>query len=295
MIDRVGKGLRDAPRDAFLTDVTPAKIRGAGFGLRLSFYTVGYVIGPVAAMVLMVTSGDNFRLVFWIAVIPAVMAMLILFFGISETVPKEFPPRPLRLHRSDLTLFTAPFWWAIAVASLLSLARFSPAFLVLKAHSIGVDVAFVPIVLIFMHLVYAAAAYPFGILADHIDRRRQLVIGAAVLVAADLILANATEAWVAVVGAGFWGLQMAVTQGLLAASIADAAPERLRGTAFGIYDMAVGAAAFVASSAAGALWTTIGSGSAFGLSCLVAVAAIVLLLFQPKAVLANSLPQHGRS
>lgn len=210
-------------------------------------------------------------------------------------MPKKVPPKPLRLHRTDLTLFTAPFWWAIAVASLLSLARFCPAFLVLKAHSIGVDVAFVPIVLIFMHLVYAAAAYPFGILADHIDRRRQLVIGAAVLVAADLILASATEAWLALVGAGFWGLQMAVTQGVLAASIADAAPERLRGTAFGIYDMAVGVAAFIANSAGGALWTAIGSGSAFGLSCLVAIAAIALLLFQPKAVLANSLPERGRS
>ncbi len=294
VIDRVGKGLRDAPRDAFLTDVTPAKIRGSGFGLRLSFYTAGYVIGPVAAMVLMATSDDNFRLVFWIAVIPAAIAMLILFFGISETVPKKCPPRRLRLHRGDLALFNAPFWWTIAVASLLSLARFSPAFLVLKAHSVGVGVAFVPIVLIFMHVVYAAAAYPFGILADHIDRRLQLVIGAAVLVAADLTLANATAAWVAVVGAGCWGLQMAVTQGLLAASVADAAPERLRGTAFGIYDMAVGAAAFIASSAAGTLWAAVGSGSAFGLSCVLAVATIILLLFQPKAVLANRLSQQGR-
>ena len=294
VIDRVGKGLRDAPRDAFLTDVTPAKIRGSGFGLRLSFYTAGYVIGPVAAMVLMATNGDNFRLVFWIAVVPAAMAMLILFFGISETVPKKFPPRRLRLHCGDLALFNTPFWWTIAVASLLSLARFSPAFLVLKAHSIGVNVAYVPIVLIAMHLVYAAAAYPFGILADHINRRFQLVIGAAVLVAADLILANATAAWVAVVGAGFWGLQMAVTQGLLAASIADTAPERLRGTAFGIYDTAVGAAAFIASSAAGALWAAVGSGSAFGLSCVLAVVVVILLLVQPKAVLDNRLSRQRR-
>jgi MFS family permease len=209
-------------------------------------------------------------------------------------VPKKFSPRRLTLHRGDLALFTAPFWWTIAVASLLSLARFSPAFLVLKAHSIGIDVAFVPIVLISMHLVYAAAAYPFGILADHINRRFQLVIGAVVLAAADLILADATEAWVAVVGAGCWGLQMAVTQGLLAASIADAAPERLRGAAFGIYDTAVGTAAFIASSAAGTLWAAVGPGSAFGLSCVLAVATIMLLLFQPKVVLANRLSQQGR-
>jgi len=287
IIDRIGKGLRDAPRDAFMTDVTPAKIRGSGFGLRLAFYTTGFVIGPLAAMGLMRLSGDDFRLVFWVAVIPAVLAIVILLFGITETTPKKFIPRPLLLRRSEFALFTGAFWWAIAIASLLSLARFSYAFLILKAHGIGIDAAFVPIMLVLMHIVYAAAAYPFGILADHMNRRLQLGIGAAVLIGADIVLATANVGWMTAIGAGLWGLQMAVTQGLLAASVADAAPAELRGTAFGIYDLSVGLATFVASAAAGALWMVGGPPLAFGFSGLIAVAAILLLLVQQPPRPAN--------
>ena len=170
VIDRGGKGLRDAPRDALLTDVTPMKVRGSGFGLRLAFYTTGFVIGPLAAITLMKLSGDNFQLVFWIAVIPAFMAILVVLFGLKEPVRKTFPTEPFRMpRRAEFARLAGPFWWAIAVASLLSLARFSHAFLVLKAHHVGIDAAFVPIMLVLMHLVYAAAAYPFGVLADHMD------------------------------------------------------------------------------------------------------------------------------
>ncbi|HEY5216242.1 MAG TPA: MFS transporter [Pseudolabrys sp.] len=282
VIDRGGKGMRDAPRDAFLTDVTPTKVRGAGFGLRLTFYTTGFVIGPLAAIVLMKLSGDNFQLVFWIAVIPAFMAIVVVLFGLKEPARKTFATRPFRLpRRAEFARLAGPFWWAIAIASLLSLARFSHAFLVLKAHQLGIDAAFVPIMLVLMHLVYAAAAYPFGVLADHIDRRLQLGIGAAVLVGADIVLAVAQVGWMSFVGAALWGLQMAVTQGLLLASVGDAAPAELRGTAFGIYDLAVGVATFVASSAAGALWMAGGPELAFGFSGLIAVTAILLLLFQP--------------
>ena len=282
VIDRGGKGLRDAPRDALLTDVTPMKVRGSGFGLRLAFYTTGFVIGPLAAITLMKLSGDNFQLVFWIAVIPAFMAILVVLFGLKEPVRKTFPTEPFRMpRRAEFARLAGPFWWAIAVASLLSLARFSHAFLVLKAHHVGIDAAFVPIMLVLMHLVYAAAAYPFGVLADHMDRRLQLGIGAAILIGADIVLAVAQVGWISVVGAALWGLQMAVTQGLLLASVGDAAPKELRGTAFGIYDLAVGLATFVASSAAGALWMVGGPELAFGFGGLIAGAAIVLLLFQP--------------
>ena len=284
-IDRFGKGLRDAPRDAFVTDVTPAQIRGSGFGLRLTFYTAGYVIGPLAAIWLMKMSNDDFRLVFWIAVIPAVLAIIVLLIGVQEQVPRKFAVRPLRLRHSDLALLTIRFWWAIAIASLLSLARFTPAFLVLKAHAIGVDAAFVPIMLILMHLVYASSAYPFGALADRIDRRLQLLMGAAVLITADLLLASATTVWVVAAGAGVWGLQMAVTQGLLAASVADAAPVTLRGTAFGIYDLAIGAATFIGSSVAGGLWAFSGPQMAFGFSGVIAAAAIIALLLPPGRLL----------
>ena len=290
VIDRIGKGLRDAPRDAFMTDVTPARIRGSGFGLRLAFYTTGFVIGPFAAMGLMRLSNDDFRLVFWMAVIPAVMAIVVLIFGIKEELPIQYAPRPLRPRRADLALFASPFWWATAIASLLSLARFSYAFLILKAHGIGIDAAFVPVMLILMHLVYAIAAYPFGILADRIDRRLQLGIGAFVLIGADVLLAASDEGWMVGIGAGLWGLQMAVTQGLLAASVADAAPVTLRGTAFGIYDLSAGFATFVANAVAGALWMVGGPALAYGFSGLIAAMVILLLLLQrmPRAVASSA-------
>lgn len=282
VIDRGGKGMRDAPRDAFLTDVTPTKIRGSGFGLRLTFYTTGFVIGPLAAIALMKLSGDNFKLVFWIAVIPAFMAIVVVLFGLKEPARKTFATRPFRLpRRAEFARLAGPFWWAIATASLLSLARFSHAFLVLKAHHVGIDAAFVPIMLVLMHLVYAAAAYPFGVLADNMDRRLQLGIGAAILIGADIVMAVAQVGWMSFVGAALWGLQMAVTQGLLLASVGDAAPAELRGTAFGIYDLAIGVATFVASSAAGALWVAGGPELAFGFSGVIAAAVILLLLLQP--------------
>ncbi len=283
VIDRLGKGIRDAPRDAFLTDVTPAPVRGSGFGLRLAFYTVGFVLGPLAAMALMAASGDDFRLVFWIALIPAVVAIAIVLFGIKERprVPVAGAPR-LRLRPSELARFTRAFWWAVGVAGLLSLARFSYAFLVLTAHHIGVDPAYVPLMLVVMHLVYAIAAYPFGRLADLADRRLQLVLGAVVLIGADVVLALADRFWIAALGAALWGLQMAVTQGLLSASVADAAPEALRGTAFGIYELAVGLATFVASAAAGTLWMLAGPAATFGVGGAIATAVVVVLLLRPE-------------
>ena len=282
-VDRVGKGIRDAPRDAFMTDVTPVPIRGRGFGLRLAFYTVGFVLGPAAAIAIMRVSGDDFRLTFWVAVIPAFLAIAVVI-GLKE-LPWKHADGPLRLAIQPRALKLMPpgFWWAIAVASLLSLARFSPAFLVLKAHDVGVDAAFVPGMLIVMHLVYSAVAYPFGILADRIDRRLQLMLGAAVLIAADLMLASATSIWLAGLGAGLWGLQMGVTQGLLAATVADAAPERLRGTAFGIYEVAVGIGTFLASAGAGLLWTTRGAPTAYAVSAIIAILAAALLFYRRRA------------
>ena len=282
-IDRIGKGIRDAPRDAFLADVTPAPVRGSGFGLRLAFYTTGFVVGPLTAIAIMWLSGDDFRLVFWIAVIPAALAIVVLLVALREP-PRRLQARApqLRLLHRDIAGFPRTFWWAILVAGLLSLARCSLAFLVLKAHAIGIDAAFVPIVLVVTYLAYASAAYPFGVLADRMNRRIQLAIGAAVLVAADIALAGANETWTVSLGAALWGLQMAVTQGLLSASVADAAPEHLRGTAFGVYELAVGLATLAASATAGVLWTIGGPGLAFGASAVVAALAALVLWRQPK-------------
>jgi len=286
VIDRLGKGVRDAPRDALLTDVTPAPVRGSSFGLRLAFYTTGFVVGPLTAIAVMQLSHDDFRLVFWLAIIPAALAIVILIVALREPPPQS-ATGVVRLTylRGGIAKLPRAFWWLITIAGLLSLARFSQAFLVLKAYGVGVDAALVPIVLVIMHVAYACAAYPFGILADRMDRRAQLAIGVAVLICADIVLAGASTMLFVAVGAALWGLQLAVTQGLLSASIADAAPGHLRGTAFGIYELAIGVATFAASVAAGALWSLGGSMLTFGLSALVATLAGVMLPFgsMPKA------------
>ena len=282
VIDRLGKGIRDAPRDAFLADLTAKEIRGEGFGLRLAFAISGFVVGPLIAIALMKLSGDDFRLVFWIALIPAYLSIVVLLVAVKELpFGHDESLRRLPIRRGDIAALPTAFWWVIAIAGLLSLARFSQAFLVLKAHDIGVDAAFVPIVLVVMHLVFSVAAYPFGILADHLDRRLQLGIGTVILVGADVVLANASTVWMTVLGAALWGLQFGVTQGLLGATIADVAPDRLRGTAFGIYDVAIGVGTFVASAGAGALWMAGGPSVAFGFSACVAIAATLILLLRP--------------
>ncbi len=282
VIDRIGKGTRDAPRDAFLTDVTPAPIRGSGFGLRLTFYTTGFVVGPLTAIELMNLSGDNFRLVFWVAVIPAAIAIIVLLIALKEPPRRAASDDPrLRIQLSELSRFPNSFWWALMVATLLSLARFSQAFLVLKTHDIGIDAAYVAIILVIVHLVYAVAAYPFGILADHIDRRVQLGMGALILMCSCITLATADTLLMTIFGAALWGLQMAVTTGLLSASVADAAPDNLRGTAFGIYEMAVGLATFVASTTAGILWMVSGPVLTFGISAMIAATAVLTLLLRP--------------
>jgi MFS family permease len=278
VIDRLGKGIRDAPRDAFMADITAPEIRGTGFGLRLALAFTGSVIGPIAAIGLMKLSGDDFRLVFWIALVPAYLSIVLLVLAVKE-VPVAECGSHLPIRRSDLASLPIAFWWAIVVASLLSLARFSPAFLVLKAHEIGVDAAFVPMILVVVYLVYSLTAYPFGILADHMSRQLQLGCGAIVLIGADMVLATTNSIWWTVLGAALWGLNLGVTQGLLGATIADAATDRLRGTAFGIYDVAVGVTAFGASAGAGVIWMLGGPGAAFiAGACFAALAGLLLLL-----------------
>jgi MFS family permease len=280
-IDRLGKGIRDAPRDALLADVIEPEVRGSGFGWRLALAIAGFVLGPIFAIVLMRLSGDDFRLVFWTALVPAYLSVVLLWVAVKELPNHHEHTAHLPLHRQDLSSLPRSFWWMIAIASLLSLARFSQAFLVLKVHDIGVDAAFVPMTLIVTFLVYSATAYPFGVLADNIDRRFQLALGAVILVAADVVLAMAATVWLAALGAALWGLQLGATQGLLGAAIADAAPQHLRGTAFGIYDLAGGVATFAASAGAGVLWTIGGPAAAFGTGACIAAAAAAALLLRP--------------
>ena len=227
---------------------------------------------------------------FWIALIPAYLSTIVLLVVVRESPFKHGEEeRRLPISRKDVTTLPAAFWWVILIASLLSLARFSQAFLVLKAHDIGVDAAYVPLVLVVMYLVFSVAAYPFGILADHTDRRLQLTIGSVILIGADVTLASAGSIWLTALGAALWGLKLGVTQGLLGATVADAAPERQRGTAFGIYDVAVGAGTLVASAGAGILWGVGGPALAFSISACIATAAALML-----AIRGQKMP-HGQT
>lgn len=263
-VDRIGKGIRGAPRDALIADLVPADQRGAAYGLRQSMDTVGAFAGPLVAMALMAVSDDDFRLAFWVAVIPAVLCVLLIVFGVQEPErsPGERLPR-LPLQKATLALLPRRYWWVVAFATVLTLARFSEAFLLLRAVDLGLAVTWTPLILIVMNLVYAASAYPFGTLADNGHRHRLLGWGIAFLIVADLLLAGAANLWWVGGGAAVWGLHMGATQGLLSALVAEAAPAELRGTAFGVFNLAGGVALLAASIVAGALWTALGPALTF--------------------------------
>jgi MFS family permease len=263
-VDRIGKGIRGAPRDALIADVTPAELRGTAFGLRQSMDTVGAFVGPLLAMLLMAVSSDNFRFVFWVAVIPATIAVFLIVYGVQEpNTPHSTERRRFPIRRAELAQLKASFWWLIGIATVLTLARFSEAFLLLTAEHVGMKVALIPAVLVTMNVVYAATAYPFGRLSDRMSRRMLLVLGIAFLIVADLVLATAGMIWQVLTGAVFWGLHMGATQGLLSALVVHNVPSHLRGTAFGLYSLITGAALLVASVLAGWLWTVVGPGATF--------------------------------
>ena len=262
-VDRVGKGIRGAPRDALLADITPPAIRGAAFGLRQSLDTVGAFLGPLLATALMLLWANDLRAVFWVAVIPAVLAVLLLVVGVREPPrpPGVKPVNPIR--REALRRLGPAYWQVVAIGALFMLARFSEAFLVLRAPQVGIAAAWVPLVMVAMNLVYAATAYPFGTLSDRMDHRRLLAAGLVVLIAADLLLASA-EGWpLLLAGVALWGVHMGMTQGLLAAMVADTAPADLRGTAYGFFNLLSGIAMLAASVIAGLLWDRLGSAVTF--------------------------------
>lgn len=277
-LDRVGKGVRGAPRDALVADIAPAPLRGAAFGLRQSLDTVGAFIGPAVAGVVMWATVDDIRAVFWTAVIPAALAVLVLVLGVRE--PPAAPRRPARfpLHLDELRGLGGVFWAVVAVSIAFHLARFSEAFLILRAQGLGLPDLFAPLTLVVMNVVYAAAAYPAGAFSDRGDRVTPLALGLLVLVAADALLAMTASLPMAWVGVALWGLHMGLTQGLLATLVADAAPPQLRGTAFGVFNLAGGVALLAASLAAGALWDTYGPRATFGFGAGFAALALLSLM-----------------
>ncbi|KVH54598.1 MFS transporter [Burkholderia sp. MSMB1072] len=278
IVDRVGKGIRGAPRDALVADVTPVHLRGAAYGLRQSLDTVGAFLGPLLAVVIMLAWRDDFRLAFWLAVIPGVLAVALLAFGIDEPAhaPGERRVNPIR--REVVARLGARYWWVAAVGGVFALARFSEAFLVLRAMSSGVPVALVPLVMVAMNVVYALSAYPFGKLADTTSHTKLMVVGLVLLIAADIVLAHGAYWPTVLVGVALWGLHMGMTQGLLATMVAHAAPAELRGTAFGVFNLISGIVTLVSSVVAGVLWDRVGAAATFYAGAAFSAATIVLLV-----------------
>ena len=278
-VDRIGKGIRGAPRDALVSDISPPHLRGASFGLRQSLDTVGAFVGPLLAIGLMWWTADNFRAVFWIAVVPGFLSLAVMLLAVEE------PPRPDGIHGIDNPLSLEAikrlgqvYWRVVMIGVVFTLARFSEAFLILRAQNVGLGVMWVPAVLVGMNVVYALSAYPAGVLSDRLDRKGLLAAGLVMLAGADLALAAMPNLTGVALGVALWGLHMGFTQGLFAALVADASPPDLRGTAFGFFNLLTGIAMLAASVVAGALWDGYGPAGTFFAGLTFALAALLGLL-----------------
>ncbi len=288
-LDRVGKGIRGAPRDALIADVTPPALRGAGFGLRKSLDTVGGFVGPLVAIVLMLLSGGDFTLVFWIAAVPAFLAVALLVFGVEEPAAKAAGAAQPRPGLKQAALLNRAVWTVIALSAVLTFARFSEAFLLLRSQQAGFALAWVPLVMVVMHLVYGLAAYPVGALSDRLGRGGMPVASLIFLIAADLVLAYTETPTALLAGVVLWGLHMGFSQGILATLIADAAPAALRGTAFGLLNLVTGAVVLIGNLVAGLLWEAYGPAATFlNGAGFAALALLGFVLLQPRRTSASS-------
>ena len=283
LIDRVGKGIRGAPRDALVADIAPAHLRGAAFGLRQALDTVGAFMGPLLGVGLMLLWANDFRAVFWVAVVPGLMAVALLLLGIREPERAGTEKRSNPISRANLRRLSGTYWWTVGVGFAFTLARFSEAFLVLRTQQSGMDIAWIPLVMVAMNVVYASCAYPFGKMSDRLNHNTMLAVGLLVMIGADLILASSTH-WLALgMGVALWGVHMAITQGLLATMVADTAPADLRGTAYGFFNLLSGIAMLIASTLAGWLWDTYGAAFTFYGSAALCGLALLTLLGKPRS------------
>ncbi len=282
-IDRIGKGIRGAPRDALVADLTPPEIRGAAYGLRQSLDTVGAFVGPLLGVVLMLFWAGDFRTVFWYALIPALIAVLLLVFGVEEPGSGAALRKPAApIQWKTLAELGGAYWFVVAAGGVFTLARFSEAFLILRAQQQGLPDTYAPLVLVVMNLVYALSAYPLGKLADRMSHLGLLRAGLVMLIAADMVLAQAHGLAAVALGVALWGLHLGMTQGLLATMVADTAPADLRGTAFGFFNLASGIAMLVASVLAGFLWDRLGPGVTFYAGAIFSFAALLMLALRSR-------------
>ena len=292
LIDRVGKGIRGAPRDALVADIAPPDMRGAAFGLRQSLDTVGAFLGPVLAMLLMLLWANDFRAVFWVAVVPAVLCVALLAWGVKEPERPAGTPRTNPIRRDNLRRLSPAYWSVVALGAVFTLARFSEAFLVLRLQQGGLALALTPLVLVAMNLVFALGAYPLGKLSDRIRHSTLLAWGLVALIAADGLLAWSDRGAIAWLGVALWGLHMAATQGLLATMVANTAPANLRGTGYGMFNLVCGVSLLAASALAGLLWDRLGAAATFGAGMVLGSLALGgVLLLAARGILVPAVPQ----
>jgi MFS family permease len=278
-IDRIGKGIRGAPRDALIADITAPEMRGAAYGLRQALDSVGAFVGPLLAVVFMIVFANDLKAVLWVGVVPAFISVALFMFAVREPERAATESgQAAHLSWSSVRGLDASYWLVVLLGAVFTLARFSEAFLVLRAQSVGLAMGYVPAVMIAMNVVYAAAAYPAGVAADSMSRRTLLVIGLGMLIAGDVVLALASSPWHVFAGTILWGLHMAFTQGLLSKLVADTAPADLRGTAFGVFNLASGVALIIASVLAGLLWDRFGPAATFTAGAIFAALAAIGIL-----------------
>ncbi|HAT8293377.1 TPA: MFS transporter [Legionella pneumophila] len=283
-LDRIGKGMRGSPRDALIADIAPDNQYGAAYGLRQSLDTVGAIIGPLLALVLMIIWNNNFQAVFWVAVIPGVLSVLVLILFVQEPV-KPASAKPINpIQPKEIKKLSHAYWYVVIIGAIFTLARFSEAFLLLRAYQVGSPITWVPLILVVMYLMYSVSAYPFGKLADTINHSKLLIIGLFILITADLILAFSHSLMFIYIGSCLWGLHMGATQGLLAAMVAGTAPDDLRGTAFGFFNFICGIATLIASLLAGLLWDSFGSVFTFSIGALFCVVCLLGIGLMPRII-----------
>jgi len=280
LMDRVGKGVRGAPRDALVADLAPEGFRGAAFGLRQSLDTVGAFLGPLLAVGLMLFWNNDFRAVFWVALVPGMLAVFLLLFGVREPKRHRGAKRINPVSFINLKRLSVSYWWVVSIGAVFMLARFSEAFLVLRANQGGIPIAYVPLAMVGMSLVYSLSAYPFGRLSDRMNHTLLLSLGLIVLTASDLVLALNPNWLTIAVGVSLWGLHMGITQGLFATMVADTAPDDLWGTAYGFFNLASGIAMLIASAVAGLLWSSFGASFTFYVGGFFAVLALLGLILK---------------
>ena len=279
--DRIGKGIRGAPRDAMIADETPAEIRGRAFGLRQAMDTIGALLAPIVAIGLMVLLANNIRSVFWIAVIPAACSFLLALVALREPEQSLAAPK-LSPFFSGFRQLAPETKRLLAVGFPFGMARFSEGFLILKGIEIGLSETWSPLTLAVFNLAYVALAYPAGALSDRMSPRSLLFAGIAALIAGNLVLAWSTTLNMVILGVTLWGAHMALTQGIFSRMIADSAPEDLRATSFGAFWFVTGVAGLLASLGAGMLWDRDGSSATFVASAGLAALAAAMLFLLPE-------------